>query len=230
MMMGRGLIEPTDDLRATNPPTHPELLDRLVQEFEHHDWDLRYLLRTIAASDAYARTARTEPGNQTDQMFYSHALVRPLEPEVLADALSDVTGIAQPYGDLPLGTRALQLTNPAIRSPALDILGRCSREASCESQDPSVTLSQTLHWLNGPLINAKITDPDGIVRRLLQSKRSNDQMIVQLYLRALARPPAAKELSQWRNQLRGTTSEQRQAIMEDICWSLLVCREFVTNH
>ena len=129
-MMGRGLVEPVDDFRSTNPATHPELLTELADDFVAHDYDLRWTLRRIALSKAYARSSNALPQNKSDDRFYSHALKKPLAPEVLADAISDVLGVPGAYGDEPEGTRSVSLFDPNTESDALDILGRCARETS----------------------------------------------------------------------------------------------------
>ena len=121
-MMGRGLVEPVDDFRSTNPATHPELLTELADDFVAHGYDLRWTLKRIALSAAYARSANTLPQNATDDRFYSHALQKPLESEVLADAISDVLGVPDVYGNEPKGTRAISLFDPNTESDALDIL------------------------------------------------------------------------------------------------------------
>src|SRR5690606_34523105 len=107
-LMGRGLVEPVDDLRETNPPTHPRLLSQLEDHFQSEGYRLRPLIRAIALSQAYRRGAAIQE-NGDDDRFYSHRLTPPLSPEVLADAVSDVTGIRDRYGDEPLGTRAISL-------------------------------------------------------------------------------------------------------------------------
>ncbi|MEX0819409.1 MAG: DUF1549 domain-containing protein, partial [Pirellulaceae bacterium] len=144
-LMGRGLVKPADDLRATNPATHPELLDRLARDFAASGYSLRHTIRTITRSAAYARSSRATSANAGDLQFYSHGLATSLEPEVLADAIADVTGIAERYGDQPLGTRAITLFTPP-ESEALEVLGRCDRTDSCETSNLSTTgLTTKLH-------------------------------------------------------------------------------------
>ena len=157
-MFGRGLVEPADDLRDTNPATHPELLDRLASDFVRNGFDLRHTLRLIALSETYGRSGATLPGNAADDRFYSHAYRRPLEPEVAADMIADVTGVPDTYGDEPAGTRAVTLFDPLTPAPSLDILGRCARAASCEGTAAGGGLPAKLHLLNGGLINRKIGD------------------------------------------------------------------------
>ncbi len=232
-LMGRGLVEPADDMRATNPATHPRLLDHLADDFVANGFQLRHTLRLIATSAAYGRSSRTVAANEGDDRFYSHALIRPLEPEVLADALAEVSGVSDQYGNMPEGTRAVTLFDPKIPSDALDILGRCSREESCEAPGGSGGggLTQKLHMLNGELINRKTSAKAGRVTQLLESGKNNQEIIGELYLRSLGRHPDTREQDFWMAQLNEVSSESvRREVLEDIVWALLSCREFATNH
>ncbi|MCP3696488.1 MAG: DUF1553 domain-containing protein [Planctomycetaceae bacterium] len=233
-LMGRGLVEPVNDMRSTNPATHPALLDALGTEFRQHGYSWRYMVRTIVSSEAYARSARAVPANQADDRFYSHALVRPLDPEVLLDALVDVTGVPQRYADLPLGTRAVTLFDSRIPSPQLDILGRCSREESCEEGTPTAAtggLTRKLHLVNGALINGKIRHEQGYLNQLLKSKLSREEIVTQLYRTCFSRDPTNLEEEHWQRQWKqSAVVAERQQWFEDLFWSLLACREFVTNH
>jgi hypothetical protein len=231
-LMGRGLVEPVDDLRATNPATNPELLDALAADFVAHDFDLRRTLRLIATSATYARSSSPTPANRADDCYHSHALVRPLGPEVLADALADVTGIADRYGDLPDRTRAVALIDPAVPSESLDILGRCSRQISCDEPGASGgSLAAKLHLINGPLINRKITDPGGRLARAIASGLSDRRLIEEFYLSALGRFPDDRESAFWGEKLEAAADPPaRRSLLEDFLWGLLNCREFRTNH
>lgn len=231
-MMGRGLVEPTDDLRETNPATHPSLLDRLAEDFVTHGYDIRHTLRLIARSHAYAQSSRTHPNNRDDDRYYSHALVRPLDPEVLADAIADVTGMPGRYGDLPKGTRAVTLIDPATPSRTLDILGRCGREDTCESSETMTgDLPRMLHLLNGPLLNQRISAPEGRLSQRIDADTDPEQIIEEMYRRALGRTPTRAEQQFWRAELaRADDSTQRREMLQDFLWSLLNSREFITNH
>ena len=231
-MMGRGLVEPVDDFRSTNPATHPELLTELSADFVTHGYDLRHTLRRIALSEAYARSANTLPQNATDDRFYSHALQKPLEPEVLADAISDVLGIPDTYGDEPEGTRAVFLFNPNTESEALDILGRCGRETSCESATETTDgLQRKLHLFNGDLLNARIGVPGSRLDKLMSAGKSPMEILDAFYLAALSRHPTETEQQFWEDHIDVSASANSQrAVLEDIVWSLLTCNEFVTNH
>ncbi len=230
-MMGRGLVEPVDDFRATNPATHPELLTALADDFVAHGYDLRWTLRRIALSAAYARSADTLLENATDDRFYSHALQKPLAPEVLADAISDVLGVPDVYGDEPEGTRAISLFDPKTESEALDILGRCAREASCEtSAEITGGLQRKLHLFNGELLNARIGVPDSRLDTLVSEGKSPMEIVNEFYLAALSRPPTDTEQEFWKQHINTTASANSQkAVLEDMVWSLLTCNEFVVT-
>lgn len=231
-LMGRGLVEPVDDFRATNPATHPELLTELAHDFVAHGYDLRRTLKRIARSDAYARSAKTIPQNATDDRFYSHALKKPLAPEVLADAISDVLGVPDTYGNEPEGTRAVSLFDPNTESDALDILGRCARESSCESPTQTTDgLQRKLHLFNGDLLNARIGAPESRLDKLIATGKSPMQIVNAFYLAALNRHPTETEQQFWAQHIdSNATANTQRATLEDIVWSLLTCNEFTTNH
>ncbi len=229
-MFGRGLIEPTDDLRDTNPATHPELLDQLARDFVAHRYDLRHTLRLIALSQTYARSGAGLPGNVADDRFYSHSLRRPLGPEVLADAIADVTGVATEFKGQPAGIRAIAIIDPLSPAPALDVLGRCSRAAGCADSPDSRGLPAQLHLLNGELINRKLTDKAGRLPSLLAADKTNEQIVSEFYRRGLGREPTPAELSRWRQKLESADPADRTQRCEDFIWSLLNSRDFVENH
>ncbi|MEK6236941.1 MAG: DUF1549 and DUF1553 domain-containing protein, partial [Planctomycetales bacterium] len=231
-MMGRGLVEPTDDLRVTNPASHPELLDKLAGDFIQHGHDIRRTLRLIALSATYARSSQTADGAVIDDRFYSHALRRSLEPEVLADAVCDATGVPEKYLGQPQGTRAVELFDSLIPSPALDVLGRCSRKESCEEAGAgSAGLPTKLHLLNGDFINAKLNAPEGRLRQAIADGRSVAEIVDEFYYRCLGRSPRDEERVFWKRRLgQASEAKNREESLADFLLSLLNCREFVTNH
>lgn len=230
-MMGRGLVEPVDDFRATNPATHPELLKRLADDFVAHDCSIRHTLGIIARSAAYARSSNALPENRDDRQFYSHAIRKPLEAEVLADAISDVLWEDEEYGD-KRGVRAVSLVDPSTPSRTLDVLGRCDREMSCESSVATVGgLPQQLHLLNGPLLNARIASESGTLSFLLKEGVEPIKIIERLYFIALHRLPNSTERAHWTEQLaKSKNADERRAFLEDFVWGLMTCEEFKTNH
>jgi Protein of unknown function (DUF1549)/Protein of unknown function (DUF1553) len=228
-MFGRGLIDPTDDLRDTNPATHPELLDKLAADFIKHGCDFRHTLRLIALSETYGCSGTTTEANRSDDRFYSHAYRRPLEPEVLADAIAEVTGVSDKYGDQPVGTRAIALIDPRTPAASLDILGRCSRATSCEGTTVGGGLPAKLHQLNGELINRKITAKDGRLHRLIMMNAKDEAIVAEFYLRALGRNPTEKEVDFWRKRLESVKGNERVEMLEDFVWSILNSSEFGMN-
>ncbi len=232
-MFGRGLVEPPDNLADTNPPTHPVLLDRLADDFVQHGQDIRHTLRLIARSNAYARGGLVLEGNAKDDRFYSRALRRPLGPEVLADAIADVTGVPNLFEGFPSGTRAVTLVDPLVPSVALDVLGRCSRADDCGEQGSvGGRLSAQLHLLNGEFVNARLSDEHGRLRQLIGAGETDAQIVSEFYLRALCRPPTADELATWVSRLSVTSADdagERVRRLEDFVWSLLNSRSFMEN-
>ena len=226
-LMGRGLVEPVDDLRPTNPAVHPELLDALAHDFASSGFDLRHLVGSIARSAAYQRSARPLPGNATDDRLHSHALLKMPDGRVLLDMIAQATGVPEEFPDQPEVERAVQLVGAQSPSAALDILGRCSRETTCESSSiAGGGLAQALHLVNGATINRRLGQ--GHLARWLSEKPSNDELITRLYLHTLSRPPLAAERDEWRARL--AAGEARSAIAEDLLWALLNSREFTFNH
>jgi hypothetical protein len=231
-LMGRGLVEPADDLRDTNPPSHPELLDELVQEFVNGRWSMRRLVRQIAVSRAYGRGRSEAPPVPGAEPYYAQAAVRPLAAEVFADAIADATGIRDGLPGLAPGSRAIDLFDAAQEVPSLDLLGRCSRAEPCdEGRAQAGGLAVQLHLINGPLVNATIASPDGFLPRALASGSNDDDLLDQLYWRTLCRRPTATERDWWHRQRRRSPEpEDRAALYQDLFWSLLCSKEFGTNH
>ena len=234
VMFGRGLVDPVDDLRATNPATHPALLQRLADDFIAHGYDVRHTLRRMATSAAYSRAAAdgagpADPSAIWAERYYATATARPLAAEVLADAFSAVTD-ADLTGSPSGISRAIELVDAAAEAPALEILGRCGREEPCEEGPTATGLARTLHLINGPLLNAAISSPRGRLARLLED-HSDEEILAELYLRALGRAPQQAERTMFLAQFDGEeTDAERRQLWEDILWSLLTCREFTTNH
>ncbi|MDA7512293.1 DUF1549 and DUF1553 domain-containing protein [Verrucomicrobia bacterium] len=227
-LMGRGLVEPVDDMRDTNPATHPKLLNRLAEDFAASGYRLRPMLKRIATSATYARSSNTVPGNAEDDRYYSHALRRPLEAEVLADGISYVLNVPAQYGGKAPGQRAVTLVDLYTPSRTLDILGRCGREESCESETSiSGGLTRNLHLLNGELINVRIRREEGRLARFFDADTAPMDIIDELYLVALSRKPAGAMRRFWREQLANVESvEQQQRLLEDFVWSLLASSKF----
>ena len=224
-LMGRGLVEPEDDLRETNPPTNPELLDHLVALLIENDFDLRDLMRTILNSHTFQLSSAPTESNHTDTQAYSHYLVRRLPAEVMLDAISRVTGVPEKYAGHPHGTRAIELWDNQLPSYFLDTFGRSSRESPCEcgsSGDP--TIAQALHLLNAPEIEEKLMAGEGRVTSLSQSSLNSADLINEISLSTIGRLPDSKELRIGTELLEA--KDRRQGI-EDFMWVMLNSYDFL---
>ncbi len=229
--MGRGLVEPLDDMRATNPASNPELLDALAADFVKHKFDLRHLLRTIMNSRAYQLSAQKTPGNEADaqNVHYARFAIRRLPAEQLADALDFVTGTREIYKGLPPGTRAIQLPDSGVKSYLLDVFGRPARQITCECERTTQpNIAQALHLLNGDGLNKKIAAPAGRVEALFKAKKDVTAMVEELYLVALSRPARADELERARQWVAGAPTPREG--VQDLLWAILNSREFLFNH
>lgn len=226
-LLGRGLVEPADDLRPTNPATHPDLLDTLAADFEQRGYDLRRLVRIIVLSEAYRRSASVLPGNATDSTLFSHARLKAPEAAVLHDMIAQATGIDEPWEGQPAGTRAVQLPGLRPGASVLDLLGRCSRNAPCDTATAAGGgLARTLHLINGPTIGSRLDK--GRLAGWLQQGLSTREFLRQLYLHTLSRPPTSAELTHW-SPLLDATHDRREAA-QDLLWALLNSREFAWIH
>jgi hypothetical protein len=227
--LGRGLVEPVDDMRVTNPPSNPELLDALARDLVEHKYDLKHLIRTIMVSTTYQLSAEPRPGNRHDRQNYARAYPRRLPAEVLLDAFGQVTGTPENFFGLPKGTRAIQLPDESVPSYFLDVFGRPTRETACECERPrEANLAQTLQLLNSTDVHNKVSAPAGRLALLLREKKSDPAVVEELYLLAFGRPPRAEEMKTVLAYVAG--QKDRKAAFEDLLWALLNTKEFLFNH
>ena len=235
-LMGRGLVEPIDDFRATNPASHPELLTQLAADFAKQGFDMRHLIRTIMTSRTYQLASEPNATNEADEINFSHALVRRLNAEQIMDAQSQVLGLPLEFPDYPAGLRASQL--PALPTerrrrgdsagmfefmqtfgkPLRLIPSECER--SCEP-----TMSQAFQMISGPLINKRLANPQNSLSKLIESGKLDHDIIETLYWQALSRGPSKQESAASLAHLQ--KAKDRRAGLEDILWSLLNAKEFV---
>ncbi len=232
---GRGFVNPVDDFRSTNPPTHPELIKALARDFEQNGYDLKRLMRTIVRSKTYQLSSEPNETNKNDQINYSHATSRLLEAALLFDAISYVTGVPMVFeqdkykrGKLPKGSRAIHVVMPDIyRMRVLEVYGQTMR-AMLPEGTPKPNLGQALHQLVGTTFTDKISHDAGRIHRLIASGASDREIIEKLYLLSLARFPTAGEEAELLKMI-SEYSSRRQAL-EDLLWALLSSREFSNNH
>jgi hypothetical protein len=229
--MGRGLVEPLDDMRATNPASNPELLDALAADLVKNKYDLKHLLRTIMNARAYQLSSIKIPSNEADaaNVHYTRFTVRRLSAEQMADALDFATGTREKYIGLPFGTRAIQLPDAGVKSYLLDVFGRPPRQITCECErSTQPNIAQALHLLNGDALNKKIANATGRLETLLKAKKSNEQIVEELYLVTLSRRPNQDEIDRSQRWIREATSPREG--LQDLMWTLLNSREFMFNH
>lgn len=228
--LGRGLVEPVDDVRDTNPPSNPELLNALADHLVRNQFDVKSLIRVILASGTFQRSSEPNATNDRDEQNYSRALFKRLDAEVLIDAVCQVTDIPESYPGSPDGTRAVQLWDSGSSSYFLKLFGRPTRQSACVCErvaEPSV--AQVLHFSNSPEIHAKLTHDAGRVARIVAATPSDEGMVEELYLTFFSRRPDAAEMAVSLDYLR-LHADRRRAAAEDLAWSMLNSLEFVFNH
>lgn len=225
---GQGIIEPVDDVRISNPPSNPELLDQLASRFTEYQYDFRKLVRDVCTSRIYQLSTRTNPSNENDLRNFARAQLRRMRAEVLLDVISQVTKTKNKFQGLPLGARALQIADGRFSNYFLTTFGRATRETVCSCEvvmEPN--LSQALHLLNGDVTNNRITQ-GRIVQTMLREGKAPENVIDDLYLRCYSRKPRADEKANLLASLDGEDSVE--SALNDVFWALLNSKEFIFNH
>jgi hypothetical protein len=239
----RGLIEPEDDIRDTNPPTNPDLLEALEQHFRASGYDLQDLVRVITRSHAYQLSATPNEWNVADNQNFSRFYPRRFQAEVLLDAIDMVTEAKTDFANLPAGTRAIALPDNSYnrQSPFLRVFGRPESASVCECERvQSSSLAQSLHLINAADIKAKLAKPGGRADRLAKADIPLQEKIAELYLAAFSREPTTDEmntvieyLAEPRADAAGNPISEQQASQqnfEDLIWALINTKEFLFNH
>jgi hypothetical protein len=228
-LMGRGIVEPVDDFRDSNPPSNEELLDALAADFSKNGFDLKTLIRSILTSRTYGLSARTNELNADDTLYFSHAYTKLLPAEVLLDAISTMTGSNTAFDGLPKGTRATQIPDGKMENSFLKTFGRPARELACECERESdANLSQALQLIGGSTVNGKLHDDAGRIAGLAKSEQAPEEIIRDLYMRAVSREPNSTELEVAVAHVKAS-KDRRQAV-EDIGWALINSKEFLFRH
>jgi hypothetical protein len=239
----RGLIEPEDDIRDTNPPTNPELLEALAKYFVDHDFDLKAIVRVLAQSQAYQLSAMPNAYNGVDRQNFSHYYPKRMQAEVLLDAIDQLTGAKSDFADLPAGTRAISLPDNSYtkNSAFLKVFGRPEGASVCECERVQTSsLAQSLHLMNASDIKAKLTVSNGRAELLSKAGVPEPERIRELYLAAFSREPTADELGISESYLdKPRTGAQDKPVenqrakrqgYEDLLWALINTKEFLYNH
>jgi hypothetical protein len=227
---GRGIVDPVDDFRISNPASNPALLDALAKDLVAQKYDLKALMRTILRSHLYQLSSTPNDTNRADTKNFSRAYRRRLPAEVIADALSDVTGVPTKYPGLPEGSRAMQTWTYKIDSQTMDAFGRPNSSSDCPCErDTRPSMVQSLHLMNSRQLQSKMSSDDGRLKRLVTTAKSPDEIVKQLYLTCYSRQPVGEEL-QVATAAFGEDKAKWRATSEDLLWALLNSAEFVFNH
>lgn len=234
----RGIVDPVDDFRSTNPPVNPELLAALGKDFQTNGYDLRRLMKTITMSRTYQLSTKPNATNKHDKLNYSRSLPRAIDAEVLLDSVVAVTGVDEVYstavseggsvGQAPVGTRAINLKDPDMYySRFLELYGRPNRGAIPE-RDGKPNLGQALHILAGSTYVDRLSSKDSRLQKLLAAGASDKQIIEEFYLAAFCRTPDADETAELEKLI--AARGDRETALREFVWALISSREFAENH
>jgi hypothetical protein len=228
-VMGKGIVDPVDDFRESNPSCNDELLEALSQDFAKNGFDLRHLVKTIMKSRTYQLSAQPNESNGDDSKYFSHAVTKLLTAEQLLDAICDVTGVPEKFAGMPAGTRAVQLPDGEVNNPFLKTFGQPARELACECERESDgNLAQALQLINGPTVNEKVRSTANRLSNLMTAKKTDQQILEELYFSALSRAPEADEVKVALAHI-SKAADKRKA-WEDVLWAVINTREFLFRH
>jgi len=227
--LGSGIVEPVDDIRVSNPPSNPALFDKLGEQLVSYQYDVRRLVRDICNSNTYQRSCDTNESNIHDTANFARAQPRRIFAEVLLDCLVQATGQPEKLPGLPAGARAVQIADGRASNYFLTTFGRAKRESVCACEAKAEpTLSQALHMLNGNTVHKKIMQ-GALIKKWLAAEKTPAEIIDEIYLRCLTRPPTAEE----RDRLLATLPAENakpESALQDVFWAVLNSREFLFNH
>jgi hypothetical protein len=225
--MGLGIVNPVDDIRVSNPPSNLPLLNHIAQRLVDHNFDIRKLAKEICMSATYQRSTRSNETNELDERNFAKATVRRMRAEVLLDAIGDATGHQAKFPGMPQGTRTVQIGDAKRTNYFLTTFGRSTRENVCSREECGPTLSQALHLLTGDTVETSIK-AGALVTKQLAAGKPPGEILVELYLRCLGRPPLPKEKEAL--EALFNDPEQAKATLEDVQWALINSKEFIFNH
>jgi hypothetical protein len=228
-LMGKGVVDPVDDFRDSNPSANDELLDALAKDFIASKYDVKKLIKTIMLSRTYQLSAQVNDLNRDDSKYFSHAVTKLLTAEQLLDAICAVTEVPEKFTGMPPGTRAVQLPDGDANHPFLKTFGQPARELACECErEGDSNLAQALQLINGPTVNDKLRAPTNRVGRLLAKKLSDREMLDELYLATLSRLPTEEDAKLALAHVNAAGN--KRLAWEDVHWALLNAKEFLFRH
>jgi hypothetical protein len=229
-LFARGIVDPIDDFRDSNPPTNRPLLDALTKHFVDSGFNRRELIRTILQSRTYQASFETTPFNEKDNLYFSHQTPRLLSAEQLLDAINQLTQTEQTFGGLPAGTKATQIPAPDLaKVDFLKVFGQPERSTvcACERSEDS-NLSMAIELFNGSTVHEKLKNPKNRFRNLIAEGKPLEDIIKNLYLAGLSRNPTSEELQE---SLKHCQSKPDPVLgLEDLCWVLINTDEFLFQH
>jgi hypothetical protein len=226
--MGVGIVEPVDDVRISNPPSNPELLEELGKRFAASGYNFRKLVRDICVSRAYQRSVQSTDSNKDDTLNFAKSSIRRVRAEVLLDIISQVTDTKNKFRGLPLGSSAVEIVDGGTSTFFLTTFGRATRTTVCSCEVAlAPNLSQALHLLNGETVNNKCTQ-GGVVRKLIKGGKTPAEILDDIYVRCLARKPTASEKTKLMVFFKEGRPEEE--VLNDLFWAVLNSKEFIFNH
>ncbi len=227
--MGLGIIDPVDDIRSSNPPSNPELLDALTKDFVENGFDIKHIMKTITRSRTYQQSIKTNEWNKEDTINFSHAIARRLTAEQLLDAIGVATGSQPKFQGVPKNLRAVQLPDSKVKDDGfLKLFGRPERESSCECERTTeVSLAHAMNLINGPTVAEAIIDPNGRIAKLLKENTEDRVIVEELYLATFARFPLENEYKIAVGHLAG--AESKEEGVQDLMWALINSPAFLFN-
>jgi len=226
---GRGLVQPIDDMRLTNPATHPQLLEELTESFRSHHYDVAHLVRQIVLSSAYRRRAPATATESQLDLTYNFGPRKIVSPDILLDLIDTATGSLIPISNDESVKRSIQLQDPTAPSPTLDALGRCSRSETCQPVSATSSLTLMLHWINGETLNERIQNERHWLKLKLRENLDPTETHNQMYLRTLCRYPQENERYLFLKSLEQLSEREREDFWEDVFWALLSSKDFLEN-
>ena len=228
-IVGKGIVDPIDDFRDSNPPSNPELLNYLADELLKSGFSERHLIRTIMNSRVYQLSSQRNKYNADDEIYFSHATTRMLTAEQLLDSICAVTGQREDFAGMPGGTKAVDLVDPPEGHKFLQVFGQPQRELPCECErSTDSNLSQALQLINGPTVHNKLRSDAGSVHQWITGGKTDAEIIDLLYLTALSRPPLPAEQATAQNHIK--SNEDRTRSLEDVAWAVINSKEFLFQH